>query len=495
MNRNIIITLISLLTLSHTICHADALDDLLKQLEQAELKPAAKKAPASAPKTTGKQPLSKGIPGKKITSKKPASKPQAVKPQDRSLATPSRATSKAVTPQPIAQEFLEKTPTTRKDKGISKREQRINTFFQTKISPIAESMFKLVESKETQQLVETAKKKRLEHEKATAAKFGKGMGAKPRYSQVGSSSGGRGGTGGWGGAGKGYDSGYGSFGGYGGSGSGGHGRGSWAPSSTSFSHGFESPTSKTDSLKTGSPATQDKKEKEESLSRTKSTDKDDFGPEQQQVLNLSDNIQRKLSSWLTKLDDAPTPAAKQKVFTEIGKQLSDLKQKVDSRSNALSDSGKLPPAVSKSLREQIKNKEEGLWKRLIKHDANFEAHETAQSIKGAVDKHNTLLARETILSGAGAPSQALSSDETKDLQTIRDQLANIKAKITAGPLLDFRLRLEERLINPGTRWAPAGGLPGAPAVAGVARALEDVKADFFTIELKTSIDDFFAPAP
>ena len=100
----------------------------------------------------------------------------------------------------------------------NKHEQKIMSLFQNKIVPIADSLFKLIESKETLGLVDGAHKKRLEREKAFAAKVGKETSSRPRVSSVGSSSFGYSGRSDWGCSGYGSSGygcrGYGDYGGH-----------------------------------------------------------------------------------------------------------------------------------------------------------------------------------------------------------------------------------------------------------------------------------------
>ncbi len=328
-------------------CRADDLDDLLKQLEDAERKPAAKKAPIQQTEKTSRIE------------------------QETDVATP-------IKPSTTSQRPLAYTPPQPPRAG-DQREQRIVDFFQTKISPIAESMYKLVESDETQKLVETAKKKRLEREKAVAAKIGKGPGARPRYTTVGGQSG----RGGYGGPSKGFDH-----------GSSGWGKGGWNPPTQAPSN--TTPTNKTEpdkNLGLSTPESHSNKNKEPYYGSTKmKKEKDhDFAIEKQQIINKSKQIQKTLTSWIDQLNRAPD---KQPIFQKMADThvIDKLNEMFTSRANKLTDDCKLPEDEIKKINEEILRDEKGLWKQLFKHDTNYAHYLKAQIIK---DNLNPLISRLT----------------------------------------------------------------------------------------------------
>ncbi len=343
------IALLSLFGLHNAPCNADYLDNFAEQLKEAERKPEAKKAHT-----------------------KPRTKAKA--------ESPLYSRSEEQAPQPYQP---------RQYKTESRREQRIMAFFEKTISPIAQELYKLVESKETQQLIETSKKKRLELEKIVAGKMGRGPGAKPRYTTTGGGE--RGGYGGGYGGSKGY-------GGRGYGGSGGFGQGGWSPSSSASpwsSHAStrlgDSITSKFDADKRTEPSSSLGKtstDKEKSYGSTGSSTKDErkkqakLDSKKQQILNLSGVIQKQLSSCIAKLDDKTKPLA----IEDIKKTgaIAALKNAFDLRA-AIMTEGKIPPVEIITLQKDIESKEKGLWATFFSHDKPIATKAATESSTKADD--------------------------------------------------------------------------------------------------------------
>jgi hypothetical protein len=460
--KNNYLTTISLLTLLGTYattCSADALDDLLKQLEQAELKPAAKKAPPAA---------------------------EAHEPHAKPPRTPTKPLA-----APMAEEPTAPSPLPRPVPGASKREQRIMSFFQTQISPIAEGMFKLVESKETQQLVETAKKKRIEREKAAVGKMAKGPAAKPRYTTVGGGAPGR--SGGFGAPGRGFDPGLGGLGGF--------GKGSWASSTSALgdkstaTKPFESPTSKLDTAKTTGPSTATSDSGGARYSTPKEKEKDEFAGERQHVLNLSKAIQETLASWTDKLERSPN---RNLVFTQIAnsKAIKGLKNKFESRDKALSEEGKLPPTEVARLKDEIIKAEKSAWDRLFDYDTNYKHYLAAQPILKQLEDSSLidLLKKQKIIAD-GAGGSALDSEAQARLQKLQQALNALGADAQPIPAQLPRLkeRLVQRLQDPSKVLSDAA--PVELTTENLKKDLEAIKPEFSEaeyIEFRPEIERFFS---
>ncbi len=266
--------------------------------------------------------------------------------------------------------------TAQKMTSTQKHEQHILTFFQTTISPIAEELYKLIESKEAKQLIETAKKRRLDREKAASSKIGKGGGAKPRYTSVGSSGGHGSNRGSFGGGGRGFDSGGSGWGGssdWGGSSS----KGSW-PSPSSYQSRADHSTSKNPYESSTSQPENDKKttstrssdgdsEKEDKKyagyrgktekAEKKDEEKDEFAEARNTIENITQNINDEIAKAFTQLnvkDDVKT-IKDANVFEKLQTKHKEREKSLEA----------LPLKEQRQKKNDIKQKEAALWNNLI----------------------------------------------------------------------------------------------------------------------------------
>lgn len=331
MNTPITILFTSTMLLT-TVCHADSLDDLLKQLEQSERQPAAKKAPAPI-----KQPAMQPIHSKK--------------------AQPAPAQE---TPPP-PKHSQRMAPTT------NVHEKKVMDTFK-KLPPLADELIKLVQSPETVKLVEKAKQGRLEKEKAAAAKLGTRASSKPRTTTVGGTGGHGGGFGGASGSGRGYDfggwsgsgSGYGGGGGFGGSG---FGKSHYTPSSSTSTP--TTPTTPTQTSGIGAATKGEPAQADGAPVRTKGkAEKEESEGARNKVNNYTNDIRDGISYWSEQLEKEHVPAKKTNIADQIKNHIiPDLMDKLGKRDDALHNLSQ--PELTQKQAEIIST-ERKIWEQFIK---------------------------------------------------------------------------------------------------------------------------------
>lgn len=289
------------------------------------------------------------------------------------------------------------------------REEKIINFFQNKIVPIADGLFKLIESKETQQLVDTAKKNRLEREKTIAAKVTKNASQGPRSSSSGSSFRGynRGysgydGYGGYGGYG-GYNSGYGGYPSYGNSGYDAYGNPisqNWNQDQSSSSPSSEPSTSPL------AESPEPEKKKEESirgdLGTQEKEDKESLLTAQKRATRLSDELMKSLEKAnktfeRTKQDSLTQPLVAQTVAP--------LQKQLEARNNVMD-------MLDTKEVNDIKNKERSAWHKLLAYIDGFKS-DYQKIIKEARSEAENL--SKIVLRSPGSPA-------TKSLEEMLEKL-------------------------------------------------------------------------
>lgn len=342
------------------------------------------------------------------------------------------------TTEPVMQ-IPEKPTTQRSRKRTSPsnaQEQKIMHVFQDKIVPIANGLFKLVESKEAQQLIENAKKKRLEFEKSVATKI-----SSSRKRWGGSSS--------WGG-GSGYSSyrpsrsswgssGYGRYGGYSPSsyGSSGYGSGGYSPSgygsygqSNFGGFGGSSFDNKSEFNKQDKKQEEQKEEKKDEKG-TKIDDKD--GGDLRKAETISARLRKKLDD-IIKFFNKEQSSGAGLTKGKIEKNLKTLKKDFSDRNDALS---KLTP----NRQTAIKNKEKQAWENLFRQVKTYQ-----EQCHNMVDQYKQLV--DNINKSKGNP---------KALEALNKQLTGFKEQFSEkiGDVFDEHLEKLNETIEKQIEYAQA----------------------------------------